>query len=73
MDDQRHGEELAAKGIGFVDCGVSGGVWGLENGYALMVGGDDENVKRLMPIFETLKPEGSTASSTPARSGRATS
>ncbi|MFB4316433.1 phosphogluconate dehydrogenase (NAD(+)-dependent, decarboxylating) [Actinomadura sp. 21ATH] len=58
VDDQKHGEELAAKGIGFVDCGVSGGVWGLENGYALMVGGDEENVKRLMPIFETLKPEG---------------
>ncbi|MFD0683942.1 phosphogluconate dehydrogenase (NAD(+)-dependent, decarboxylating) [Actinomadura fibrosa] len=58
VDDQRHGEELAAKGIGFVDCGVSGGVWGLQNGYALMVGGDEDNVKRLMPIFETLKPEG---------------
>ncbi|WP_119726287.1 phosphogluconate dehydrogenase (NAD(+)-dependent, decarboxylating) [Thermomonospora amylolytica] len=58
VDDQKHGEELAAKGIGFVDCGVSGGVWGLENGYALMVGGDEEHVKRLMPIFETLKPEG---------------
>ncbi|MFD0855741.1 phosphogluconate dehydrogenase (NAD(+)-dependent, decarboxylating) [Actinomadura adrarensis] len=58
VDDQKHGEELAAKGIGFVDCGVSGGVWGLENGYALMVGGDEEYVKRLMPIFETLKPEG---------------
>jgi 6-phosphogluconate dehydrogenase len=58
VDDQRHGEELAAKGIGFLDCGVSGGVWGLQNGYALMVGGDDENVKRMMPIFETLKPEG---------------
>ncbi|SEG83142.1 6-phosphogluconate dehydrogenase (decarboxylating) [Thermomonospora echinospora] len=58
VDDQRHGEELAAKGIGFVDCGVSGGVWGLDNGYALMVGGEEEHVKRLMPIFETLKPEG---------------
>jgi 6-phosphogluconate dehydrogenase len=58
VDDLKHGEELAAKGIGFIDCGVSGGVWGLENGYALMVGGDDDNVKRLMPIFETLKPEG---------------
>src|SRR5690606_28337804 len=57
-DDEKHAEELAAKGIGFVDCGVSGGVWGLENGYALMVGGDDEHVKRLMPIFETLKPAG---------------
>ncbi|MFD0899451.1 phosphogluconate dehydrogenase (NAD(+)-dependent, decarboxylating) [Actinomadura sediminis] len=58
VDDQKHGEELAAKGIGFIDCGVSGGVWGLENGYALMVGGEEEHVRRLMPIFETLKPEG---------------
>ncbi|WP_179845226.1 phosphogluconate dehydrogenase (NAD(+)-dependent, decarboxylating) [Actinomadura luteofluorescens] len=58
VDDRKHGEELAAKGIGFLDCGVSGGVWGLENGYALMVGGDEDDVKRLMPIFETLKPEG---------------
>ncbi|WP_329518962.1 phosphogluconate dehydrogenase (NAD(+)-dependent, decarboxylating) [Spirillospora sp. NBC_01491] len=58
VDDQKHGEELAGKGIGFVDCGVSGGVWGLENGYALMVGGSDDDVKRLMPVFTTLKPEG---------------
>ncbi|MGI5324612.1 phosphogluconate dehydrogenase (NAD(+)-dependent, decarboxylating) [Actinomadura nitritigenes] len=58
VDDQKHGQELAEKGVGFLDCGVSGGVWGLQNGYALMVGGDDENVKRMMPIFETLKPEG---------------
>ena len=58
VDDQKHSEELASRGIGFLDCGVSGGVWGLENGYALMVGGDEEHVKRLMPIFETLKPEG---------------
>jgi 6-phosphogluconate dehydrogenase len=58
LDDQRHAEALAAKGIGFLDCGVSGGVWGLDNGYALMVGGEEEHVKRLMPIFETLKPAG---------------
>ncbi|WP_433369948.1 phosphogluconate dehydrogenase (NAD(+)-dependent, decarboxylating) [Streptosporangium sp. CA-115845] len=58
VDDQRHGAALTAKGIGFVDCGVSGGVWGLENGYALMVGGDRADVERAMPIFETLKPEG---------------
>ena len=57
-DDEKHAEELAAKGIGFVDAGVSGGVWGLENGYALMVGGDKEHVERLQPIFEALKPEG---------------
>ncbi|WP_018654249.1 phosphogluconate dehydrogenase (NAD(+)-dependent, decarboxylating) [Actinomadura flavalba] len=58
VDDQRHGEELRAKGIGFVDCGVSGGVWGLENGYALMVGGDAADVERLMPVFDALKPPG---------------
>ena len=58
LDAQKHAAQLGAKGIGFVDCGVSGGVWGLENGYALMCGGDKEHVQRLMPIFETLKPEG---------------
>src|SRR5690606_915750 len=58
VDDQKHAGELSAKGIGFVDCGVSGGVWGLQNGYALMCGGDKAHVDRLMPIFETLKPEG---------------
>ncbi|MEU6801631.1 phosphogluconate dehydrogenase (NAD(+)-dependent, decarboxylating) [Streptomyces neyagawaensis] len=57
-DDEKHAEELGAKGIGFVDAGVSGGVWGLENGYALMVGGDKDHVDRLQPIFEALKPEG---------------
>ncbi|WP_280874686.1 phosphogluconate dehydrogenase (NAD(+)-dependent, decarboxylating) [Streptomyces pseudovenezuelae] len=57
-DDEQHAKELATKGIGFVDAGVSGGVWGLENGYALMVGGDKEYVERLQPIFEALKPEG---------------
>ncbi|GAA3541829.1 decarboxylating 6-phosphogluconate dehydrogenase [Nonomuraea rosea] len=58
VDDQKHAAELAEKGIGFVDCGVSGGVWGLQNGYALMCGGEQADVERLMPIFETLKPEG---------------
>ena len=57
-DDLRHGEQLAAKGIGFVDCGVSGGVWGLENGYALMAGGAPENIEKVQPIFDALKPEG---------------
>jgi 6-phosphogluconate dehydrogenase len=57
-DDVRHAEQLGERGIGFVDCGVSGGVWGLTEGYALMCGGADEHVQRLMPIFETLKPEG---------------
>jgi 6-phosphogluconate dehydrogenase len=57
-EDLRHHEQLAAKGIGFVDCGVSGGVWGLENGYALMSGGDDDQVALAQPIFDALKPEG---------------
>ena len=57
-DDEKHAEELGAKGIGFVDCGVSGGVWGLENGYALMYGGDAENVAKVQPVFDALKPEG---------------
>ncbi|MEV4414980.1 phosphogluconate dehydrogenase (NAD(+)-dependent, decarboxylating) [Catellatospora sp. NPDC049609] len=49
---------LSTRGIGYMDVGVSGGVWGKENGYGLMVGGSDEHVARMMPIFETLKPEG---------------
>ncbi|MFB6849174.1 phosphogluconate dehydrogenase (NAD(+)-dependent, decarboxylating) [Streptomyces sp. NPDC056373] len=57
-DDEKHAEELSKRGIGFVDAGVSGGVWGLKNGYALMVGGEKETVDRLQPIFEALKPEG---------------
>ena len=57
-DDLRHSELLAEKGIGFVDCGVSGGVWGLENGYALMAGGDPGHIKTIQPIFDALKPEG---------------
>ncbi len=57
-DDQKHAAQLAEKGIGFVDAGVSGGVWGLDNGYALMVGGREDHVKHLMPIFEALKPQG---------------
>jgi 6-phosphogluconate dehydrogenase len=57
-DDTWHGELLAEKGIGFVDCGVSGGVWGLQNGYALMVGGDAETIAKVQPAFDALKPEG---------------
>jgi 6-phosphogluconate dehydrogenase len=57
-DDQKHAALLAEKGIGFCDAGVSGGIWGLDNGYALMVGGTEESVKHLMPIFEALKPQG---------------
>jgi 6-phosphogluconate dehydrogenase len=57
-DDIANGEMLGEKGIGFVDCGVSGGVWGLENGYALMAGGDRKNIETVQPIFDALKPEG---------------
>jgi 6-phosphogluconate dehydrogenase len=57
-DDQANGEMLAEKGIGFIDCGVSGGVWGLENGYALMAGGEQKYVQEVQPIFDALKPEG---------------
>jgi 6-phosphogluconate dehydrogenase len=57
-DDPPRAKRLAEHGIGYLDVGVSGGVWGLENGYALMVGGDDAHVAKVMPIFEALKPEG---------------
>ena len=57
-DDQKHAQLLGERGIGFVDCGVSGGVWGLENGYALMCGGDEQHVARIQPAFDTLKPDG---------------
>jgi len=57
-DDQAHADQLAERGIGFIDCGVSGGVWGLDNGYALMAGGDAENVEKAQPIFDALRPEG---------------
>jgi 6-phosphogluconate dehydrogenase len=55
-DDKVHAAELAPRGIGFVDAGVSGGVWGLENGYALMVGGSAEDVAKVQPVFDALKP-----------------
>ncbi|HZY71822.1 MAG TPA: decarboxylating 6-phosphogluconate dehydrogenase [Edaphobacter sp.] len=53
---QRRHAETTAKGFHFVDCGTSGGVWGLKEGYSLMIGGDKEPVERLTPIFETLAP-----------------
>jgi len=56
QDGMRHAQELAARGIEFVDAGVSGGVWGLDNGYALMVGGTPQSVARLRPLIETLAP-----------------
>ncbi|HEX3900561.1 MAG TPA: decarboxylating 6-phosphogluconate dehydrogenase [Mycobacteriales bacterium] len=56
-DDQLHSLALAEKNINFVDCGVSGGVWGLTEGYGLMAGGDDANIARMQPIFDTLRPD----------------
>ena len=55
-DSQRRHAELTAKGFNFVDVGTSGGVWGLKEGYSMMIGGDKEPVERLSPIFETLAP-----------------
>ncbi|WP_026551031.1 phosphogluconate dehydrogenase (NAD(+)-dependent, decarboxylating) [Arthrobacter sp. Br18] len=57
-DDQVHAAQLAEAGIFFLDCGVSGGVWGLDNGYGLMAGGSDDQVARAMPLFDALRPEG---------------
>jgi len=56
VDDIRRAKELAAKGIHYVDVGTSGGVWGLERGYCMMIGGESDVVQRLDPIFGTLAP-----------------
>lgn len=60
-EDGIHAKLLSDKGIGFIDAGVSGGIWGLTEGYGLMVGGSDEDIARAMPIFDTLRPEGEVA------------
>jgi 6-phosphogluconate dehydrogenase len=57
-EDFKHSALLAEKGIAYLDAGVSGGVWGLENGYGLMVGGDAADVERALPVFDALRPEG---------------
>ncbi len=72
-DDERHAEVLGANGIGFVDCGVSGGVWGLTEGYALMCGGAAEHMAVVEPIFDALTPDEAVASSTRVRWAPATS
>jgi 6-phosphogluconate dehydrogenase len=69
VDDLRRSADLRERGIHFVDVGTSGGVWGLERGYCLMVGGDDEAVDRLTPIFEDLAPGVEAAERTPGREG----
>ena len=57
-EDIKHARQVSGKGIEYVDAGVSGGVWGLANGYGLMVGGHKKNIDLLMPVFDALRPEG---------------
>jgi len=67
IDDIRRAKELAPKGIHYVDVGTSGGVWGLERGYCMMIGGEDATVKHLDPIFKTLAPGMGNVDRTPGR------
>jgi 6-phosphogluconate dehydrogenase len=69
-DDARRAKELAAKGVFYVDAGTSGGVWGLERGYCLMIGGEKEAVERLMPIWRTLAPGRGDVPPAPGREGK---
>ena len=69
-DDIRRGKELSAKGIDYIDVGTSGGVWGLERGYCLMIGGVKDQVDRLDPIFAALAPGKGSIPITPGRDGR---
>ena len=68
-DDVDRARQLEPKGIHYVDAGTSGGVWGLDRGYCLMIGGDDEAVKRLDPIFASIAPGVEEATRTPGRKG----
>ena len=67
-DDIARAKALSGRGIHFVDCGTSGGVWGLERGYCLMIGGEQDPVRRLDPIFKTIAPGLDSAPPTPGRS-----
>ncbi|MGH6827278.1 MAG: phosphogluconate dehydrogenase (NAD(+)-dependent, decarboxylating) [Rhizomicrobium sp.] len=69
-DDIRRAKLLAEKNIAYVDCGTSGGVWGLERGYCMMIGGDKEVIARLDPVFSTLAPGEGTIAKTPGRETR---
>jgi 6-phosphogluconate dehydrogenase len=69
VDDLRRSGELSEKGLHYLDIGVSGGVWGLERGFCMMVGGDDEAVERLEPVLDDLAPGVDAAERTPGRSG----
>ena len=67
IDDIRRAKDLFAKGIHYVDVGTSGGVWGLERGYCMMIGGEDDVVKHLDPIFKTIAPGVGDVPRTPGR------
>ncbi len=70
QDDVRHAEMLNAKGIRYLDVGTSGGIWGLERGYCMMIGGDRDAADHLDPIFAALAPGRGTIPATPGRQGR---
>jgi 6-phosphogluconate dehydrogenase len=70
-DDIRHAHQLAEKGIHHIDCGTSGGVWGLKRGFCLMIGGEDGVVERLFPLFASIAPGVDAAPRTPGRTGPA--
>ncbi len=67
IDDMRRAKEARARGIYYIDAGTSGGVWGLERGFCLMIGGDQATVRRLDPLFKTLAPGRGDAERTPGR------
>jgi 6-phosphogluconate dehydrogenase len=68
QDDITRAKELAAKEIHYIDCGTSGGIWGLDRGYCLMIGGEKEPVEHLGPLFKTIAPGEGSAALTPSRS-----
>jgi 6-phosphogluconate dehydrogenase len=68
-DDIHRAAKLSERGIRLIDCGTSGGIWGLERGYCLMIGGDDDAVASLAPIFQSLAPGVAAAARTPGRTG----
>jgi 6-phosphogluconate dehydrogenase len=69
LDDIRHAHELGEKGIHHVDCGTSGGVWGIKRGFCLMLGGEDQVVDRIAPLFASIAPGVDAAARTPGRTG----
>jgi 6-phosphogluconate dehydrogenase len=72
QDDVDRARELKERGVHYVDCGTSGGVWGLERGYSLMIGGEDEVISRLDPLFKTIAPGSDGTEATPGRASGGT-